>query len=89
VEQIDRDDAEIRAILDDAIAREKRPEKRAELQVARDEVGKDRQERIDRYAESLDDDRCISLGNGIGLLFGAVRQLAEQVEALERRMPRM
>jgi len=87
-EQIDRDDAEVRAILDDAIAREKRPEKRAELQSARDEVGKDRQERIDRYAESLDDDRCISLGNSIGLLFGAIRQLAEQVEALsERQIP--
>jgi hypothetical protein len=89
MEQIDRDDADVRAILDNAIAREKRLEKRAELQAARDEVGKDRQERIDRYAESLDDDRCISLGNSVGLLFGAVRQLAEQVEALERRMPRV
>jgi len=87
-EQIDRDDADVRAILDAAISKEKRPEKRAELQAARDEVGKDRQERIDRYAASLDDDRCISLGNSIGLLFGAVRQLAEQVEALERRMSR-
>jgi len=86
VAQIDRDDEEVRAILDAAIAREKRPEKRAELQAARDEVGKDRQERIDRYAESLDDDRTISLGNSVGLLFGAVRQLADMVDALEARV---
>jgi hypothetical protein len=50
VEQIDRDDADVRAVLDRAIAKEKRPEKRAELETARAEVGKDRQERIDRYA---------------------------------------
>ncbi len=84
--QIDKDDAEIRAILDDAIAREKRPEKRDELLEARSGVGKDRQARIDRYAESLDDDRTISLGNSIGLLFGAVRQLADMVDALSARI---
>ncbi len=85
-EQIDRDDEEIRAILDDAIAREKRPEKRDELAAARAEVGKDRQSRIDRYAESLDDDRTISLGNSVGLLFGAVKQLADMVDALSARI---
>jgi len=88
VEQMDRDDDEIRAILDEAIAREARPEKKAELTAARDAVGRDRQSRIDRYAESLDDDRTISLGNSIGLLFGAVRQLADMVDALsERQIP--
>ena len=85
-ELIDRDDAEVRAILDEAIVRETRPEKRAQLRAARDAVGKDRQERIDAYGASLDDDRCISLGNAAGLLIGAVRQLADQVDALGARM---
>ncbi len=88
VEQIDRDDADVRAVLDRAIAKEKRPEKRAELEAVRAEVGRDRQERIDRYAASLDDDRCISLGDSVGLLFGAVRQLADKVEELEARASR-
>jgi hypothetical protein len=83
-EQMDRDADELRSILDVAIARETRPEKRAELETRRGEVGTDRQERLRRYAESLDDDRCISLGDSIGLLFGAVRQLADKVEVLER-----
>ncbi len=85
-EQIDRDDAEIRSILDGAVAREMRPEKRAELLAVREEVGKDRQERIDRYADSLEEDCCISLGNAVGLLIGAVRQLADRVDALGVRI---
>jgi hypothetical protein len=83
-EQLDRDADELRSILDAAIARETRLEKRAELETRRGEVGTDRQARLQRYAASLDDDRCISLGDSIGLLFGAVRQLADKVEALER-----
>ena len=75
-------------MLDAAIARETRPEKRAELEERRGEVGADHQARLQRYAESLDDDRCISLGDSIGLLFGAVRQLAEKVEGLEARLSR-
>ena len=85
-EQIDRDDAEIRAMLDEAVTRETRPEKKAELLSARAAVGKDRQARIDRYVESLDDDRTISLGNSVGLLFGAVRQLADMVDGLSARL---
>jgi len=83
-QQLDRDDDEVRAMLDQALTQEKRPEKRAELQAARAEVGKDRQQRLDRYAESLDDDRCLSVGDSVALLFGAVRQLADLVDEVRK-----
>ncbi|MCK9355813.1 MAG: hypothetical protein M0R22_01505, partial [Dehalococcoidia bacterium] len=85
-ERMERDDEQLRVLLDEAIAREKRPEKQAMLLGRRGRVGKDRESRLAAYAASLDDDRTISAGNAIGLLFGAVRQLAEQVEALEENV---
>ncbi len=87
--QIDRDDAEIREILDSALSCETRPEKKEELREVRDAVGQDRQARIDRYEESLDDDRCISLGNTIGLLIGSVRQLADHLDVLTERISQL
>jgi len=84
--RMDRDDAELRELLDVAIAREQRPEKREQLLARRSRVGQDRAARLARYVASLDDDTTLSLGNSIGLLFGAVRQLADQVDALAERL---
>jgi len=84
--RMDRDDAELQALLDEAVAREKRPEKKAMLLARRDRVGRDRDARLAAYAASLADDSTLSLSNSIGLLFGAVRQMADQVDALAERL---
>jgi hypothetical protein len=85
-ERIDRDDEALRAMLLAAAEGETRPEKKAQLLARRGRVGKDREARLAAYSVSLEDDRSISAGNAIGLLLGAVRQLAEQLEGLEEKV---
>jgi len=70
----------------EAAERETRPEKKAKLLARAGRVGRDRPERIAAYERSLEDDTTLSVGNSIGLLFGAVRQLADGVDALAARV---
>jgi len=84
--RIERDDEQLRALLLAAAERENRPEKKAMLLARLSRVGQDREARLARYAASLNDDSTLSLGNSIGLLFGAVRQMADQVDALTDRI---
>ena len=84
--RIDRDDDELRAKLMEAAGKETRPEKKEMLLARRDRVGKDRDAKLARYEASLDKDTTLSVGNSLGLLFGAMRQLADQVDALAARL---
>ncbi|MFW6057210.1 MAG: hypothetical protein ACOC9B_07875, partial [Chloroflexota bacterium] len=88
-ERIDRDDEELRQRLLQAAEREARPEKKAKLLARCTRVGVDREEKLRRYEASLDDDTTLSVGNSLGLLFGAVRQLADFVDALSGRLEAM
>ena len=88
-DRIDRDDAELRAKLLEAAEKETRPEKKAMLLARRERVGKDRASKLERYESSLDDDSTLSVGNSLGLLFGAIRQLADQVDVLDGRLAAM
>jgi len=86
LERMERDDEELRARLLQAAEREVRAEKKAQLLARRERVGRDRAHRIAAYEASLDEDMTLSVGNSIGLLFGAVRQLAESADALATRV---
>ena len=84
--RLDRDDDDLRQKLLEAAEKETRPEKKAMLLARRDRVGSDREAQLAHYEASLDDDTTLSVGNSLGLLFGAVRQLADQLDALAGRL---
>jgi len=84
--RIDSDDEEMRQMLLEAAEKETRPEKKAMLLARRERVGADRDAKVARYESSLDDDTTLSVGNSLGLLFGAIRQLADQVDVMAERL---
>jgi hypothetical protein len=84
--RLDRDNEELRQKLLEAAEKETRPEKKAMLLARRDRVGSDHDAKLSRYEASLDDDTTLSVGNSLGLLFGAMRQLADHVDAIAGRL---
>lgn len=80
----DIQEQEARELLQLAIAKEKRPKKRAKLQYDLAKVGKNKQAKLHQAEQEFTP--MISMGTEVSLLMGAIRQISNRIDRMEERL---